>query len=554
MIDVIRRFLTLGFKYATPLTRQRAGGLFMMNLLLFVGWLIYVVYAVIPMLVNGVGFEPVKLLAVGVVPFLNFAIHRSLQTGRLKTASWLFVIVLGAAVLPFIDFDRFYTLPIALTIPMVAAGVVLDRRSFGVVLFVLLVVLVARVGAASQQSTTNIFDEAIGYEIILAFCAVSLSAVFLYVFSGSAQRISVISEDDIQHLRAVSAFVESEDEDALLATTLRTIQNELGYSLAQVFLVGDDGSIQRRNRLGIGMNELTSTTLVNAGDTAVIQDVVANRKTLLITESDAQPRRSHLIASAHYALAVPMVSEDRVLGVLDIQTNANQPFSDNQIEAFRLLGQRLGEGLYRARLLGDLRRSLREREEAAAFMRAQFSEMQRRDRQMVVSGWNTYLQSRGQLFGYDLQNQNGNLVPAADLPPEIRAALERGDVFVEPREGEQIINAPIVFRGEVLGAMSFAVPADRPVSERDLEMVRTVANRLGVALENNRLLEQTQAQAQRERKASEVANVLLTATSIETLIELAADNFNEALDAIYTRIYLEPGVVAEPPATRGEPV
>lgn len=84
--------------------------------------------------------------------------------------------------------------------------------------------------------------------------------------------------------------------------------------------------------------------------------------------------------------------------------------------------------------------------------------------------------------------------------------------------------------------------------------MRTVANRLGLALENNRLLEQTQAQAQRERKASEVANILLTATSIETLIELAAENFNEALSAINTRIYLEPGVIAEPPAAHGEPV
>ena len=137
MTDAIRRFLTIGYQYPTPLTRQRAGGLFMMNLLLFLGWIIYIFYSVAPMLASGAPVETVIFLALAVFPFLSVAIHRCLQTGRLKTASWLFVILLGVVVLPFIDFDLFYTLPIALMIPMVAAGVLLDRRGFSIVLVIL---------------------------------------------------------------------------------------------------------------------------------------------------------------------------------------------------------------------------------------------------------------------------------------------------------------------------------------------------------------------------------------------------------------------------------
>ena len=50
-------------------------------------------------------------------------------------------------------------------------------------------------------------------------------------------------------------------------------------------------------------------------------------------------------------------------------------------------------------------------------------------------------------------------------------------------------------------------------------MLRTVANRLGVALESNRLFEQTQAQAQRERKANEIGSMLLSETDIEAVLE-----------------------------------
>jgi GAF domain-containing protein len=553
VISAIRRFLTVGYNYLTPLARQRAGGLLVMNLLLFIGWVAYVASFIAPGLARGEVPQTIVIISVLLFPVLNLAIYRLIQTGRLNRAVWLFVIMIGVAVIPFVSFGLFSSLSIVLLIPLVAAGVLLERRGFVVILFLLLAVLIVRAGVESQVSQAGVPTGLFAYQVILALFVMTLSAVFLYTFSGSAQRISTVSADDISHLKAIGAFAESEDENTLLTTTLHTVQSELGYILGQVFLVDEEGSLQRRLRLGFGEKDLTSSSLINSGDAVVIHEVVTSKQSLMITERDEQPRRSHLVVSALRALAVPIMNADRVLGILDVQTSYNRAFSPNQVDAFRLLGQRLGEALFQARLLTDLRRSLREREEAAILMRSQFAEMQRRDRQTLVSGWNTYLQSRGQLFGYDLQNQSGNLVSAADLPPEIRAALERGDVFVETREEEQIINAPIVFRGEVLGAMSFAVPSDRPVAERELDMVRTVANRLGVALENNRLLEQTQARAQRERKATEVANVLLTATNVETLMELAADNFNEALDAIYTRIYLEPGVVAEPPATRGEP-
>jgi GAF domain-containing protein len=554
MISVIRRFLTTGYNYLTPLARQRARSLLVMNALLVIGWGVYLIVFVVPRLTRGELLETFVLIALFVFPVLSVTIHGFIRSGRLTLAIWLFILMLGVAVIPLNVSGLIDGLPILVVIPMVAAGVLLGRRSFALVLLILMALLLIRAGAQSQVAQRDILAEIFRYEFIVSFLVIILSAVFLYVFSGSAQSISTTLGDDVHHLHMVGAFAESEDEDSLLATALRTVQSELGYSLGQIFLVSGDGSTQRRVRLGIGESDLTSSSVVNPGDDAVIRHVVSTRRGVMVTARDEQPRRSHLIVSALRALAVPIVNADRVLGVLDVQSTYSWTFSENQVEAFHLLGQRLGEALFRARLLTDLRRSLREREEAATYMRAQLVEMQRRDRELLASGWSTYLQSRGQLFGYDLQNQNGNLVAAADLPAEIRAALERGDVFVETRADEQIINAPIVFRGEVLGAMSFIVAAERPVTERELDMVRTVANRLGVALENNRLLEQTQAQAQRERKASEVANVLLTATNIETLMELAADNFNEALDAIYTRIYLEPGVVAEPPATRGEPV
>ncbi|HEX2619596.1 MAG TPA: hypothetical protein VHL11_05595, partial [Phototrophicaceae bacterium] len=74
-----------------------------------------------------------------------------------------------------------------------------------------------------------------------------------------------------------------------------------------------------------------------------------------------------------------------------------------------------------------------------------------------------------------------------------------------------------------------------------------------LALENKRLFEQTQATAQRERKANEATNLLISATNVEAVINVAAASFNDALGAINTRIHLQPNLMSEP-KPKEEPV
>jgi GAF domain-containing protein len=553
MIRLLRRFLKVHYNYNDPHDQQRASRLLLTSIILSVVWIVLLITLSAPTLVNGERpISTVEVIAF-ILPVLSLLIYYAVQRGRLGLATWLFLGALYAATVP--SAVAALNLPVLLLIPTIAAGVLLDRRQFSVMLVLIAgaLLLHAYVQSGVTQSSIVVPARNVVPDLVIMLIALAPAAFLFYTLSGSAQKVTAASAEDIRHYRVGSSFYASEDEESLLSNGLRVIQNELDYAAVQMFLVNNDGSPQRRIRLGIGQSELTSSVIVNPGNAAVIHEIVNTREAVLVTAHEGQPRRGHLSAGSQRAFVVPIMNADHVFGVLDIQSAYEQSFSSNQADALRLFGQRLGAALAKARLIADLRQSLREREDAAAYMRTQLIETQGRSRQIVQSGWRNYLQSRGELFGYDLKGQAGSIVPAADLPPEIRAALQRGDVYVEARRDEQIINAPIVFRGEVLGAMSFAVSAERGIAERDLEIVRAVTNRLGVALESNRLLEQTQAQARRERKASEVAKTLLAATSIESLMELAADQFNEALDAIYTRIYLEPGVAADAPAERGEP-
>jgi GAF domain-containing protein len=98
--------------------------------------------------------------------------------------------------------------------------------------------------------------------------------------------------------------------------------------------------------------------------------------------------------------------------------------------------------------------------------------------------------------------------------------------------------------------MSFTLPTNHALTQRQIELSRNVAERLGAALESSRLFEQSQAQADRERQASETTSHLLGVTDVQTVLDLAAADFQEALGAVYTRVYLNIDTPNEARATR----
>jgi GAF domain-containing protein len=130
------------------------------------------------------------------------------------------------------------------------------------------------------------------------------------------------------------------------------------------------------------------------------------------------------------------------------------------------------------------------------------------------------------------------LLRADDLPAELRAVMERGQTLVETHDEQETLSVPIIVRGTLLGAMAFRLPPARHMTERQLELARSVAERLGTALENTRLFEQSRTLAQRERQANESAARLQGIVDVETLINLAASDFREVLGAVYTRVSL----------------
>jgi K+-sensing histidine kinase KdpD len=203
----------------------------------------------------------------------------------------------------------------------------------------------------------------------------------------------------------------------------------------------------------------------------------------------------------------------------------------------KLIALQLSVSLGHLRLVETLRQDMKDQQDIVMRQRDRLRQFEREDRQAILGAWSNYMRERGEaILGFDMNEQNLSMIPAAEIDDTIRQALENGEVVTREMGDRQQVSVPVLLRGQVLGAVSIDLPANRPLTRRQTEMIISVVQRLALALDNKRLFEQSQAQAQRESKASEIASLLITSTSVETVLELAAESFNDALGAIQTHI------------------
>jgi len=546
------RFLTVTYDYGNPITQQRATNLLRMNLALLIvtGLLVFIFLLqgisnlqIVPAIVNS---RPITVISLG----LFITVYLLIQRGRLRIAESLFIFVLTSAIFSQLLITTNLLVYATVPILLIAAGLLLRRRDFFVVPVIIGVGMVIRYFSLLNITTPVRFIPAqtVGNDIILASMIYGIIILFLLAFSGTSERVVASSIKDIRQWNTVSHFSDTlgqiPAESTVFTRVMEVVQNDLGYELAQIYLPDSHETFTRQLRLTFG-GAPRRISLIQS-DTSVFSEAARTQQPVLVNWREDSFRTEHLIPPSRQSCTIALVESDTVIALLDVQTNRETLFTANEVTAITNLARQASRELEYGISIRDLQNTVREQEAVINRFTRQLSEIQGTGREASASGWGRFFEGRAsESFGFDLANENGKLTPinATEIPDAIRDTIMGGQVHIERSERDQVVTVPILFRELVLGAISFNVPPERPITDRQVELIRTVADRLSVALENNRLLEQTQAQAKRERQANEIGSVLLSATNVEAVLNLAAENFNEALGAVHTRVYLQPGAL-----------
>jgi len=98
---------------------------------------------------------------------------------------------------------------------------------------------------------------------------------------------------------------------------------------------------------------------------------------------------------------------------------------------------------------------------------------------------------------------------------------------------------PIVVRGETLGALNLEdADPDRQWTDEDWDLMNTITGEVALAIENARLIEQTQLRAARQAQLNQIAEKIRRATDIETILSITSEELGQALETSHANVRL----------------
>jgi len=240
-------------------------------------------------------------------------------------------------------------------------------------------------------------------------------------------------------------------------------------------------------------------------------------------------------------LGVPLLREGEVLGVIGLQRKRVQSYTERQIELVRTFADQAVIAMENARLLGELQARTRDLEESLEYQTATSDVLNviSRSTANVQPVLDTVVETAARLCGADTANiairkgevyryvagdqattrdaeywaalRQRTIIPGRDTVTG-RVAIEgrvvHADYSADPdyvfpetiaagiRTG---LGAPLLREGEVLGSINLSRKRVQPYTERQIELVRTFADRAVIAIENARLLGEVTGPPARQR-------------------------------------------------------
>ncbi len=328
----------------------------------------------------------------------------------------------------------------------------------------------------------------------------------LEIANKQIQRRATQFEALAQVAQSISAV---RDPLFLLPRVSALISEHYGFYHVGVFLIDEAGEyavltatnseggrklLERHHRLKVGEQGIVGS-VAGTGEPRIALDVGA----------DAVFFNNPELPATHSEMALPLRSEGKVIGVLDIQSIESGAFTQEDVQTLSLLADQVSLAIENARLFENSTRTL--------------NDLQMVMRQATRDAWKR-LPEQQKMIGFRY-----NAMGASPLKEPIDLAIkDKGIVSTS-------IVVPIELRGEVIGNLVVQSPAGNEWNEDQQDLIRAVAERVALSAENARLFDETTQRAERERLVSEITGKIRSHNDPQAMIETAMQELRNALGA-----------------------
>lgn len=202
-------------------------------------------------------------------------------------------------------------------------------------------------------------------------------------------------------------------------------------------------------------------------------------------------------------VALPLLIRNKILGVLDIQSDRPQAFSVDDTDVLQTLSDQIAIAIENARLLDETQAAIMQLE-ALTSIRTQ-------------EAWTQKLREQDRAFTY--------------TPLGLRAEK------LSPNSSNAM-SAPIVLRGRKIGNISIARKGEAKWSRLDEGLLAEVASQVGLAVDNIRLLEEATQRARQEQTVGKLAAQFSQSLDLDTLLQTAARELGQLPDVSEVSVFI----------------
>ena len=522
------------------------------GLLLFAGMrLLLLIPSVFDQTVDQIGLGDstlavVQLLLVGMAILAYVLVRRE----QFESAAYVLVGLLMVEGVLFLWGDHWETPRgwAALWLAVAVSGLLLSGRQTAIVTGLAVVTL-----AIGGFDDSGLSGDALALRVAVFLCAALFTlalAWITFITRRSADQTirSIVQQDTARHLIEIGDDValglfSRQDLDTFLAHIAQQIEQRFeSIYHVQIYLVkeGNEQATLRAATGSVGAQLLAQEYEIDVGGLSVVGRVTISGKHLMIPDFAKNPiHKPHVfLAETRSELAIPLVINEKVIGALDLQSTLVNTFDDALVAILRSITNQLAIAVDGLQLYESAQRSSRENQALYMQTQASLREIERLNYQLTGRAWADYLRLQTDTTAMTLNLENGQLVNSADWTDSLNEAATQRQVITLTQDGRRVVALPLVVRNEVVGAMEFEMETETELPDGAIEMVEAVGQRLGLAMENRRLFDETQRAAQREALINDIGADLQGATGVDAIVQRAAQHLQQSLSAKQVTIRL----------------
>lgn len=293
--------------------------------------------------------------------------------------------------------------------------------------------------------------------------------------------------------RSITAIL---DPNELLNHAVFLISDELECYYTAIFIIdatnqwaelkaatGDAGRVLIENKHHLNIN----------GKSAVGTAIrVKQARFTLDGGTDSVRSDNPLLPYTRSQIALPLAIGDRVIGALELHSTKENAFLQQDADAYQNMANQISIAIENSRLFTESQQSL--------------AEMSATQQQYLKGAW---------------------LSLAADQKLEYAVGDSE---TIEKQE----IEIPLTLRDQIIGQINMSSANDWTPEQKNL--IESVAIQAALALENARLVEESQSIATRERLVNEITSKVWASTTIDSILQTTVRELGRALEAAEVNI------------------